>query len=192
MSLCCLFVQLVLFFSRFALCGLCYSDIHLLGPNPYLYLFCLKYSRLERIGLCVNGVFNLKSDHLSWNHGRDFCEMMIIFYEAPLGRHCSTLRSWHCLRLGDYFAPTYLHWMPQWQVTGAGFACIYPLLISCESLGGPGPMHSLSEWEKLLQTRYITQSVVCTIMWQLASIHGIPYLLVIYCHHPPAKQTASH
>ena len=26
--------------------------------------------------------------------------------------------------------------------------CIYPLLTSCVSLGGPGPMHSFSEWER--------------------------------------------
>ena len=86
--------------------------------------------------------------------------------------------------------------MPQCEVTAAGFICIYPLFTSCVSLGGPGPMHSFSEWEKLLQTRYTTQSVVCAMMWQLASIHGsprlCPYLLAICWHHPPAKQTASH
>ena len=47
-------------------------------------------------------------------------------------------------------------------------------LTSCVSLGGPGPMHSFSEWKKLLQTRYTTQSLVCAMMWQLASIHGSP------------------
>ena len=83
--------------------------------------------------------------------------------------------------------------MPQCEVTGAGFVCIYPLLTSCVSLGGPGPMHSFSEWEKLLQTRYKTQSVVCAMMWQLATIHGspmvCPYLLAI-CNttHRQSKQ----
>ena len=43
---------------------------------------------------------------------------------------------------------TRLHHMPQCEVTGAGFVCIYPLLTSCVSLGGPGPMHSFSEWER--------------------------------------------
>ena len=86
--------------------------------------------------------------------------------------------------------------MSQCEVTEAGFVCIYPLLTSRVSLGGPGPMPSFSEWEKLLQARYTTQSVVCAMMWQLASIHGssmvCPYLLVICWHHPLAKQTASH
>ena len=54
-------------------------------------------------------------------------------------------------------------------------ACIQPLCLhlslakthpfqgACVSLGGPGPMHSFSDVrEKLLQIRYITQSVVAT------------------------------
>ena len=74
-----------------------------------------------------------------------------------------------------------------------------PIQGACVSLGGPGPMHSFSDvCEKLLQTKNITQSVVCAMMWQLASTHMLaspmvcPYLLVICCHHPPTKQTASH
>ena len=82
---------------------------------------------------------------------------------------------------------------------GTVWPYIYPLLTpvsrgTCVSLGGPGSMHSFSEWEKLLQTRYTctTQSVVCAIMWQLARPMGFPYLLAICWHHPLAKQTASH
>ena len=72
-----------------------------------------------------------------------------------------------------------------------------PIQGACVSLGGPGPMDSFSDvCEKLLQTRYITQSVVCAMMKQMASTHGspmvCPYLLAICCHHPLAKQIASH
>ena len=72
--------------------------------------------------------------------------------------------------------------------------CIYPLLTSCVSLGGPGPMHSFSEWEKLLRTRYTTQSVVCVMIWQLASIHRSPHGMPLSIGHmlTPAMQTASH
>ena len=58
--------------------------------------------------------------------------------------------------------------------------CFYPLLTSCMSLGGPGPMDSFSEWEKLPQTGYTTQSVDCAMMWQLASIHGSPWYAPTY------------
>ena len=57
--------------------------------------------------------------------------------------------------------------MPQCEVTGTGFVCTYPLLASCVSLQGPGPMHSFSEWKKILQTRYTTQSVLCAMINQL-------------------------
>ena len=65
------------------------------------------------------------------------------------------------------------------------------------SLVGPGPMNSFSDVsEKLLKTRYTTQSVVCVMMWQLVSTQGspmvCPYFLVIGWRHPPTKQTASH
>ena len=69
----------------------------------------------------------------------------------------------HCSRPN-----THLHYMPHLRGHSCRLRCIYPLLTSCVSLGGPWPMHSFSEWEKLLQTRYTTQSVVCAIMWQLA------------------------
>ena len=52
------------------------------------------------------------------------------------------------LRLVALSLLTHLHHMPQSQVTGTGFVCIYPLLTSCVSLGGPGPKHSFSEWER--------------------------------------------
>ena len=41
-------------------------------------------------------------------------------------------------------------------------------------------MHSFSEWEKLLQIRYTTQSVVCAMVWQLASIHDFPWYAPTY------------
>ena len=50
-----------------------------------------------------------------------------------------------------------------------------PLWSYCVTLGRPRPMHSFSNVrEKLLQTKYIIQSVVCAMMWQLASTHGSP------------------
>ena len=68
-----------------------------------------------------------------------------------------------------------------------------PIQDACVSLGGPGPMHSFNHvCENLLQTRYITQSVVYAMMWQVASTHGMPQPIGHICHHPPAKQTASH
>ena len=66
----------------------------------------------------------------------------------------------------------------------SGHMFIYPLL-TCVSLGRLGPLHSFSEWEKLLQIRYTTQSVVCALMWQLVSIH-ISHMLT-----PPSSITST-
>ena len=69
----------------------------------------------------------------------------------------------------------------------SGFENCMPMHLSrgtCVSLGGPGPIHSFSEWEKLLGTRYTTRSAVCAMMY--------PYLLAMCWHHPLVKQRASH
>ena len=64
--------------------------------------------------------------------------------------------------IGQYSDLPCMHSVPML----ASIPCSHtPIQGACVSSGGPGPMHSFSDVsEKLLQIRYITQSVVCDMM----------------------------
>ena len=76
----------------------------------------------------------------------------------------------------------FIPWMHPAPPMFASIPCSHtPIQGACGSLRGPRPMHSFSGvCEKLLQTRYLTQFVVCAMMRQLASTHGFPWYAPTY------------
>ena len=75
----------------------------------------------------------------------------------------------------------------------ASIPCLHTAIQgACVSLGGPGHMLSFSDVrEKLLQSRYKTQSVVCAIMWQLESTppwYALTYWPYVDTTHRQSKQ----